>query len=135
MRRNPIRIVNFKPLEQCDRFRNTTLLCRGYRLLQLSFQLATQVRLAQRDLSGVHVAQLDQMVNRFTIVTLGEGPLHGTIASVEWYGAALSITVALDASPGEPVLVTTQRGHARMPEKGTRVSLRFEADDVVLVRS
>jgi 2-aminoethylphosphonate transport system ATP-binding protein len=72
---------------------------------------------------------------RFTIVTLGEGPLHGTIASVEWYGAALSITVALDASPGEPVLVTTQRGHARMPEKGTRVSLRFEADDVVLVRS
>ena len=72
---------------------------------------------------------------RFTIVPLGEGPLHGTIASVEWYGAALSITVALDASPDEPVLVTTQRGHARMPEKGTRVSLRFEADDVVLVRS
>jgi 2-aminoethylphosphonate transport system ATP-binding protein len=72
---------------------------------------------------------------RFTIVPLGEGPLHGTIASVEWYGAALSITVALDASPDEPVLVTTQRGHSRMPDKGTRVSLRFEADDVVLVRS
>ncbi|SAK56184.1 ABC transporter ATP-binding protein [Caballeronia calidae] len=71
---------------------------------------------------------------RFMIVPLGEGPLHGTIASVEWYGAALSISVALDALPGEPVLVTTQRGHSRMPDKGTRVSLRFEADDVVLVR-
>jgi 2-aminoethylphosphonate transport system ATP-binding protein len=71
---------------------------------------------------------------RFTIVPLGEGALHGTIASVDWYGAALSISVALDALPGEPVLVTTQRGHSRMPEKGTRVSLRFEADDVVLVR-
>ncbi|WP_241269980.1 2-aminoethylphosphonate ABC transport system ATP-binding subunit PhnT [Caballeronia sp. M1242] len=71
---------------------------------------------------------------RFAIAPLGEGPLHGTIASVDWYGAALSIAVALDALPGEPVLVTMQRGHARMPEKGSRVSLRFEADDVVLVR-
>ncbi|KND54498.1 2-aminoethylphosphonate ABC transporter ATP-binding protein [Candidatus Paraburkholderia kirkii] len=71
---------------------------------------------------------------RVSIVPLGEGPLHGTIASVEWYGAVLSISVALDALPGEPVLVTTQRGHARMPEKGARISLRFEADDVVLVR-
>ncbi|WP_250440460.1 2-aminoethylphosphonate ABC transport system ATP-binding subunit PhnT [Caballeronia sp. AZ1_KS37] len=71
---------------------------------------------------------------RFAIAPLGEGHLHGTIASVEWYGAALSISVALDALPGEPVLVTTQRGHSRMPDKGARVSLRFEADDVVLVR-
>jgi 2-aminoethylphosphonate transport system ATP-binding protein len=71
---------------------------------------------------------------RFTIQPLGDGPLHGTIASVEWYGAALSVSVALDALPGEPVLVTTQRSHSRVPDKGTRVSLRFEADDVVLVR-
>jgi 2-aminoethylphosphonate transport system ATP-binding protein len=71
---------------------------------------------------------------RFVIVPLGEGQLHGTIASVEWYGAALSVSVALDAMPGEPVLVSAPRGHKRMPEKGTRVSLRFEADDVVLVR-
>jgi 2-aminoethylphosphonate transport system ATP-binding protein len=71
---------------------------------------------------------------RFVIAPLGEGQLHGTIASVEWYGAALSVSVMLDAMPNEPVLVTAQRGHRRMPEKGTRVSLRFEADDVVLVR-
>jgi 2-aminoethylphosphonate transport system ATP-binding protein len=71
---------------------------------------------------------------RFTIVPLGEGQLHGTVASVEWYGAALSISVMLDAMPNEPVLVTAQRGHHRMPDKGSRVSLRFEADDVVLVR-
>ncbi|MDR5824530.1 2-aminoethylphosphonate ABC transport system ATP-binding subunit PhnT [Caballeronia sp. LZ043] len=70
----------------------------------------------------------------FRIVPLGEGRLHGTIASVEWYGAALSISVALDALPGEPVLVAMQRGHARAPEQGARVSLSFEADDVVLVR-
>ncbi|WP_250467468.1 2-aminoethylphosphonate ABC transport system ATP-binding subunit PhnT [Caballeronia sp. GAFFF2] len=70
---------------------------------------------------------------RFSIVPLGDGPLHGTIASVEWYGASLSISVALDAWPNEPVLVSTQRGHTRMPEKGARVSLTFEADDVVLV--
>ncbi|WP_277184948.1 2-aminoethylphosphonate ABC transport system ATP-binding subunit PhnT [Caballeronia sp. BR00000012568055] len=71
---------------------------------------------------------------RFTIVPLGGGQLHGTVASVEWYGAALSISVTLDAMPNEPVLVTAQRGHHRMPDKGSRVSLRFEADDVVLVR-
>ncbi|WP_244816935.1 2-aminoethylphosphonate ABC transport system ATP-binding subunit PhnT [Caballeronia sp. Lep1P3] len=71
---------------------------------------------------------------RFQIVALGDGPLHGTIASVEWYGAALSISVALDALPNEPVQVTMQRGHARVPERGARVSLRFEASDVVLIR-
>jgi 2-aminoethylphosphonate transport system ATP-binding protein len=71
---------------------------------------------------------------RFTVVPLGEGPLHGTVTSIEWYGASLSISVTLDAMPNEPVLVTAQRGHHRMPDKGARVSLRFEADDVVLVR-
>jgi 2-aminoethylphosphonate transport system ATP-binding protein len=71
---------------------------------------------------------------RFTIVPLGEGQLHGTVASVEWYGAALSVSVTLDAAPNEPVLVSAPRGHRRMPDKGSRVSLRFEADDVVLVR-
>ena len=87
MRRNPIWIVNFKPLEQSDRILNATLLCGGYRLLQFSFQLATQVRLAQRDLSGVHVAQLDQMVNRFTIVTL----------------LIYHVSAATAAIPGQPV--------------------------------
>ncbi|KMZ12485.1 2-aminoethylphosphonate ABC transporter ATP-binding protein [Candidatus Burkholderia humilis] len=71
---------------------------------------------------------------RFTIVPLGAGQLHGTVASVEWYGASLSVSVFLDAMPNEPVLVTAQRGHHRLPDKGARVSLRFEADDVVLVR-
>jgi 2-aminoethylphosphonate transport system ATP-binding protein len=71
---------------------------------------------------------------RLAIVPLGAGALHGAIASVEWYGAVLSVSVALDAYPEEPVLVTMQRHHAAMPEKGSRVSLRYEADDVVLVR-
>jgi len=68
------------------------------------------------------------------IVPLGQGQLHGAIASVEWYGAVLSVSVALDAMPGEPVLVTTQRGYGMTPEKGARVSLRYEADDVVLIK-
>jgi 2-aminoethylphosphonate transport system ATP-binding protein len=45
----------------------------------------------------------------------------------------LSVSVVLDALPNEPVLVTMQRGHGMMPEKGARVSLRYEADDVVLI--
>jgi 2-aminoethylphosphonate transport system ATP-binding protein len=67
------------------------------------------------------------------IVPLGEGQLHGAITSVEWYGSVLSVSVALDAMPNEPLLVTMQRGHGMMPEKGARVSLRYEADDVVLI--
>ncbi|WP_181315668.1 2-aminoethylphosphonate ABC transport system ATP-binding subunit PhnT [Paraburkholderia eburnea] len=67
------------------------------------------------------------------IVPLGEGALHGTIESVEWYGSVLSVPVLLDAMPNEPVLVTMQRGHGMTPEKGMRVSLRYEADDVVLI--
>ncbi len=67
------------------------------------------------------------------IVPLGEGGLHGTIESVEWYGSVLSVPVLLDAMPNEPVLVTMQRGHGMTPEKGMRVSLRYEVDDVVLI--
>jgi 2-aminoethylphosphonate transport system ATP-binding protein len=67
------------------------------------------------------------------IVPLGEGHLHGVITSVEWYGAVLSVSVVLDAMPNEPVLVTMQRGHGMSPEKGARISLRYEADDVVLI--
>jgi 2-aminoethylphosphonate transport system ATP-binding protein len=67
------------------------------------------------------------------IAPLGEGQLHGTIESVEWYGSVLSVPVLLDAMPNEPVLVTMQRGHGITPEKGMRVSLRYEADDVVLI--
>ena len=68
------------------------------------------------------------------IVPLGEGHLHGQIASVEWYGAVLSVSVVLDAMPNDPVLVQTQRGHGLTPEKGARISLRYEADDVVLIQ-
>ncbi len=68
------------------------------------------------------------------IVPLGEGQLHGTIASVEWYGAVLSVSVALDATPNEPVLVTMQRVSSMTPEKGSRISLQYEADDVVLIQ-
>jgi 2-aminoethylphosphonate transport system ATP-binding protein len=67
------------------------------------------------------------------IVPLGEGQMHGAITSVEWYGAVLSVQVTLDALPNEPVLVTMQRGQGMMPVKGARVSLRYEADDVVLI--
>jgi 2-aminoethylphosphonate transport system ATP-binding protein len=67
------------------------------------------------------------------IVPLGEGQMHGAITSVEWYGAVLSVQVTLDALPDEPVLVTMQRGQGMMPVKGARVSLRYEADDVVLI--
>jgi 2-aminoethylphosphonate transport system ATP-binding protein len=70
---------------------------------------------------------------RLRIVPLGEGSLHGTIESVEWYGSVLSVPVLLDAMPNEPVLVTMQRGHGMTPEKGMRVSLRYEAEDVVLI--
>jgi 2-aminoethylphosphonate transport system ATP-binding protein len=68
-----------------------------------------------------------------SIVPLGGAQLHGTIFSVEWYGAALSVSVMLDALPDQPVLVTMQRSHGPMPEKGARVSLRHEVDDVVLI--
>jgi 2-aminoethylphosphonate transport system ATP-binding protein len=68
-----------------------------------------------------------------SIVPLGDASLHGTIASVEWYGAALSVSVVLDAVPDKPVLVTMQRSHGPMPEKGARISLRHEVDDVVLI--
>ena len=68
------------------------------------------------------------------IVAPGGGHLQGTITSVEWYGAALSVSVALDAMPDTPVLVTTQRGHGMTPEKGARISLHYEADHVVLIQ-
>ncbi|HEV3106381.1 MAG TPA: 2-aminoethylphosphonate ABC transport system ATP-binding subunit PhnT [Trinickia sp.] len=68
------------------------------------------------------------------LAPLGEGHLHGVIASVDWYGSVLSVSVVLDAMPEEPVLVTTQRGLGMTPQKGARVSLHYEADDVVLVR-
>ncbi|TKC81327.1 2-aminoethylphosphonate ABC transport system ATP-binding subunit PhnT [Trinickia terrae] len=71
---------------------------------------------------------------RLRIVPLGEGALHGVITSVEWYGSALSVQVALDAMPSEPVLVATQRGLGMAPEKGARISLHYEADDVVLIQ-
>ncbi|CAJ4620984.1 2-aminoethylphosphonate ABC transporter ATP-binding protein [Burkholderia pseudomallei] len=70
---------------------------------------------------------------RLAVRPLGEGRLHGTIASVEWHGAALSLTVMLDAACDEPVLVTMQRGRGPAPERGARVSLDCEADDVVLI--
>jgi 2-aminoethylphosphonate transport system ATP-binding protein len=68
-----------------------------------------------------------------SIVPLGDANLHGTIASVEWYGAAVSVSVVLDAVPDKLVLVTMQRSHGPMPEKGARISLRHEVDDVVLI--
>ncbi len=71
---------------------------------------------------------------RFVIRPLGEGQLHGTIASVEWHGSELSVSVALDAAPDEPVLVTMQRGRGATPERGARISLHCEADDVVLIQ-
>jgi 2-aminoethylphosphonate transport system ATP-binding protein len=70
---------------------------------------------------------------RLTIRPHGRGRLHGTVTSVEWHGAALSLAVMLDAARGEPVLVTLQRGRDPAPDRGMRVSLDCEADDAVLV--
>ncbi|WP_181158092.1 2-aminoethylphosphonate ABC transport system ATP-binding subunit PhnT [Burkholderia multivorans] len=70
---------------------------------------------------------------RLTVMPLAAGGLHGTVASVEWQGADLSIAVVLDAAPDEPVRVTMQRGRAAAPARGARVSLHCEADDVVLI--
>ncbi|ACR30849.1 2-aminoethylphosphonate ABC transport system ATP-binding subunit PhnT [Burkholderia glumae] len=70
---------------------------------------------------------------RFTLKAPGSGGLNGTIASVEWHGSELSVSVMLDAAADEPVRVTMQRGRGPTPERGTRVSLHCEADDVVLI--
>ena len=69
------------------------------------------------------------------IAPLGEGRLHGTVTSVEWYGAVLSVQVLLDAAPDEPTLVTMPRGHGIACERGMRVSLDYEAENVVLVHA
>ncbi|HDR9064358.1 TPA: 2-aminoethylphosphonate ABC transport system ATP-binding subunit PhnT [Burkholderia vietnamiensis] len=70
---------------------------------------------------------------RLTVMPLAAGRLHGTVSSVEWQGAELSIAVVLDAAPDEPVRVTMQRGRGAAPARGARVSLHCEADDVVLI--
>ncbi|HDR9200222.1 TPA: 2-aminoethylphosphonate ABC transport system ATP-binding subunit PhnT [Burkholderia vietnamiensis] len=70
---------------------------------------------------------------RLTVMPLAAGGLHGTVSSVEWQGAELSIAVVLDAAPDEPVRVTMQRGRGAAPLRGARVSLHCEADDVVLI--
>ncbi|HEP6279557.1 TPA: 2-aminoethylphosphonate ABC transport system ATP-binding subunit PhnT [Burkholderia vietnamiensis] len=70
---------------------------------------------------------------RLTVMPLAAGGLHGTVSSVEWQGAELSIAVVLDAAPDEPVRVTMQRGRGAAPARGARVSLHCEADDVVLI--
>ncbi len=70
---------------------------------------------------------------RFTLKPAGSGGLNGTIAAVEWHGSELSVSVVIDAAPDVPVLVTLQRGRGMLPERGARVSLHCEADDVVLV--
>ena len=72
---------------------------------------------------------------RLRIVPLGEGPLHGVIAAVEWYGATLAVQVMLDALPGEMIQVSQPRSSAAFTEKGTRISLNFESSDVVLTRA
>ncbi|WP_152859503.1 2-aminoethylphosphonate ABC transport system ATP-binding subunit PhnT [Burkholderia sp. BE17] len=70
---------------------------------------------------------------RLTVMPLAAGGLHGTVTSVEWQGADLSIAVVIDAAPDEPVRVTMQRGRGAAPERGARVSLHCEADDVIFI--
>lgn len=70
---------------------------------------------------------------RLRIVPSGAEQLHGRIESVEWRGAELAVSVIADGIPGEPVLVTMQRGRQAVPERGARVSLACEADDVILI--
>ncbi|WP_217591508.1 TOBE domain-containing protein, partial [Burkholderia sp. GbtcB21] len=70
---------------------------------------------------------------RLTVMPLAAGGLHGTVSAVEWQGADLSIAVVIDAAPDEPVRGTMQRGRGAATERGARVSLHCEADDVVLI--
>lgn len=72
---------------------------------------------------------------RLRIVPLGDGPLHGVIASVEWYGASVTVQVVLDALPDQMVQVSQQRSGAAFPEKGARISLSYEEHDVVITRA
>ena len=72
--------------------------------------------------------------DRLTLCPQGQGRIHGTVTSVEWHGATLSLTMTLDGAAGaEPVLATLQRGRDPMPERGARISLDCEAQDVILV--
>jgi len=72
---------------------------------------------------------------RLRIVPLGEGLLHGVIASVEWYGATVTVQVALDALPEQLVQVAQPRSGGAFPEKGARISLSYEENDVVITRA
>jgi len=70
---------------------------------------------------------------RLTLQPHGCGRLHGTVTSVEWHGAALSLGVTLDAACDEPVFVAVQRGRSPVPERGARVSLDYQTNDAILV--
>jgi len=66
----------------------------------------------------------------------GKGQLQGTVVSVEWYGAVMSLSVALDAEPHDRLQVSVSRAQAQgtIPQKGARVSLSYEAEHVVLIK-
>ncbi len=86
-----------------------------------------------------HVGDHEQLAclrpERLRIVPLGDGPLHGVIAAVEWYGAMLNVQVVLDAMPDQIIQVAQARRSAALPRKGARISLDYEAGDVVLTRA
>jgi 2-aminoethylphosphonate transport system ATP-binding protein len=64
----------------------------------------------------------------------GQGALQGTITAVEWYGSVLSLSVALDAMPHNPLQVSQARGAGMTPYKGARISLCYEEQHVVLIQ-
>jgi 2-aminoethylphosphonate transport system ATP-binding protein len=72
---------------------------------------------------------------RLHLGPLGSGALHGTVASIEWYGASMTVQVALDALSGEWVQVSLPRSQAQLPEKGARVSLSYALEDAVVTRA
>jgi len=69
-----------------------------------------------------------------SIVAAGAGRLDGVVADVQWHGAALTVSVVLDALPREPVQVVQPRHQAGALGPGDRVSLTYEVDDVTLIQ-
>jgi 2-aminoethylphosphonate transport system ATP-binding protein len=61
-----------------------------------------------------------------------QGPLSGTVSAMEWHGASVSVFLTLDQAPEQPILVALPRS-ATMPELGSRVTMRYRPEDVIVV--
>ena len=83
--------------------------------------------------SSLTTTDLTRAVPALTATDQGIFQVRGIGTQGFGRSAEQSVSVVLDAVPDKPVLVTMQRSHGPMPEKGARISLRHEVDDVVLI--